>query len=126
VFRTQDDAALDRERPTFIEQLLRGEALLEDIEDFVETWHDAPDDSSIAAQSLEEFLGMTWDEYRLWVERPEALRFIAAAHRQGKPIATILSSVDRYGLAARAGDQREAHELLQWLIERGRAQEIPL
>ena len=126
MFSTRDDAALERERPTYMEQLLRGEALLEDIEDFVEAWHDAPDDSSIPAQSLEEFLGMTWDEYRLWVERPEALRFIAAAHRQEKPVATILSSVDRYGLVARADDQREAHELLQWLIERGRVLGTPL
>jgi len=82
VSEARDNAALIHEQRTYMEQLLCGDALLEDIEDFVEAWHDAPDDSSIAAQSLEEFLGMTWDEYRLWVERPEALRFIAAAHRQ--------------------------------------------
>ena len=119
------DTALDREQPSYMEQLLQGKALLEDIDDFVDAWHDAPDDSKISSLSLEEFLGMSADEYRLWVERPESLRFIAAAHRNKQPVAAILKKEDRYGLAARAEDQGEAHELLRWLIDRGRVKELP-
>jgi hypothetical protein len=77
------DAALDRQQPSYMEQLLHGDALLEDIDNFVDAWHDAPDASKSASLSLEEFLGMRADEYRLWVERPESLRFIAAAHVAG-------------------------------------------
>jgi hypothetical protein len=124
VFKSQD-TALDQEQPSYIDQLLHGDALLEDIDNFVDVWHDAPDDSRIASLSLEEFLGMSSEEYRLWVERPESLRFIAAAHRNKQPVAAILGEEDRYGLAARAEDQGVAHELLRWLIERGRVQELP-
>lgn len=119
------DTALDREQPSYMEQLLHGDALLEDIDNFIDAWHDAPDDSKSASLSLEEFLGMSADEYRLWVERPESLRFIAAAHRHKQPIAAILGKEDRYGLAARSEAQGEAHELLRWLIERGRVKEFP-
>jgi hypothetical protein len=108
-----------------MDQRLHGDALLEDIDNFVDAWHDAPDDSKSASLSLEEFLGMSADEYRLWVEHPESLRFIAAAHRHKQPVAAILGKEDRYGLAARAEDQGEAHELLRWLIERGRVKELP-
>jgi hypothetical protein len=108
-----------------MEQLLHGEVLLEDIDNFVDVWHDAANESKIASLSLDEFLGMSADEYRLWVERPESLRFIAAAHRHNQPVAAILRKEDRYGLAARAEDQGEAHELLRWLIDRGRVKELP-
>jgi hypothetical protein len=124
VFKSRD-AALDREQPSYMEQLLRGDVLLEDIDNFIDVWHDAPNDAKIASLSLEEFLGMSADEYRLWVERPESLRFIAAAHRYQQPVSAILGKEDRYGLAARAEDQGEAHELLRWLIERGRVKELP-
>jgi hypothetical protein len=113
-------------QPAYMDQLVRGEVLLEDIDDFVDVWHDAPADSKIASQALEEFLGMTREEYRLWVERPESLRFIAAAHKTNSPVARILASCNEYGLAARASDQGEAKELLQWLIERGRVKQPPL
>jgi hypothetical protein len=68
---------------------------------------------------------MTPDEYALWVERPESLRFIVAAHRAKLPVSAILATRDEFGLAARANEQSEAHELLQWLIDRGRIKETP-
>lgn len=94
MFKARDNA-LNREQPTYMEQLLRGEVQLPDIDDFVDVWHDAPGDSKSASQGLEEFLGMSGDEYQLWVERPESLRFIAAAHRQSKHVATDSSRASR-------------------------------
>lgn len=70
-------------KPTFMDLLLSGEALAQDVDNFIDTWHDAPDGSEVASLSIEEFLGMTADEYRLWVEQPDSLRFIVAAHKQG-------------------------------------------
>lgn len=105
---------------TYMDLLLRGEALMQDIDDFVDRWHDTPDDSAASALSLAEFLGMTAEEYQLWVEHPAALRYIAAARKAEQPIAAVLESRDQFGLAARAGDQGEAEGLLHWLIECGR------
>jgi hypothetical protein len=98
---------------------------LEDIEDFVASWHEAPEGTPVAMRELHDFLGMTWDEYRLWVEHPESLRFIAAAHKNDQPVTLVLSTLDRTGVAARAADQADAHKLLQWLIDRGRVEESP-
>ncbi|MGH3252202.1 MAG: hypothetical protein ACRDOI_39155 [Trebonia sp.] len=107
-------------KPTFMDLLLGGEVLAQDIDSFIDAWHDAPDGSEAASLSLAEFLGVTAGEYRLWVEQPDSLRFIAAAHKAGQPVETLLASRDRLGLAARASDQNEAEKLVQWLIKRGR------
>jgi hypothetical protein len=66
---------------------------------------------------------MTEDEYQLWVEHPDSLRFIAAAHKTKQPVGKLLVSRDQLGVAARASDQTEAERLVQWLIKRGRIEE---
>ncbi len=109
--------------PTYMDLLLSGKALQEDIEDFVADWHNAPEGTAPASQKLEDFLGMSWDDYRLWTEHPESLRFIALAHKVGQPVAAVLQEIESTGVAARAEDQSEARKLLQWLIDRGRVKE---
>ena len=47
---------------SFIDQYIKGEVSEEDIHDFIDIWHE--DDTT---QTLFEFLGMTWDEYAMWV-----------------------------------------------------------
>lgn len=110
---------------TYMSLLLRGGALLEDIDDYIARWHDAPEGSVAASQSLEDFLGMSWDEYQLWVEHPESLRFIVAARKAKQSVAVVEETLNRSGVAARASEQREAHKLLRWLMERGRVKESP-
>lgn len=56
---------------TFLELVLTGEAQGEDIEDFVDHWHEGE-----TACSLTEFLGMSDDEYALWVEQPATLELV--------------------------------------------------
>lgn len=121
--RRRFSPVMDDSQPTYMDLLLKGKVLQEDIDDFVASWHDAPEGSVAASQSLEGFLGMTWDEYRLWVERPESLRFIVAAHRANLPVETVVEA--SAGVAARTDDQSEAGKLLRWLIERGRVREEP-
>lgn len=65
---------------TFIQQCLRGDALSSDVNDFVDAWHEAGTDLPLYA-----FLGMTHDEYKLWLEKPAALDLIISA-RQGNPV----------------------------------------
>ena len=125
MFRRRVAADKDEPRRTYMDLLLSGEVLQDDVDDFVARWHEAPEDSPAAHQSLEDFLGMTWDEYRLWVEHPESLRFIAAAHKAEQPIATVLRKLDRTGVAARTSEQGEAYKLLRWLIDHNRVEECP-
>jgi hypothetical protein len=106
--------------PTYMDLLLRGEVLMQDIDDFVDAWHDEPEGSATSSMSLAEYLGMTDDEYQLWVEHPSSLRFIAAAHKAEQPVEKLLVSYDQLGLAARASDRTEAEQLVQWLVKLGR------
>ncbi|MNI91290.1 hypothetical protein HAV21_11030 [Paenarthrobacter sp. MSM-2-10-13] len=102
-------------RGTFISACLSGTALLDDVDDWVEEWHESPQD-----MSLDDFLGFSHEEGALWAERPESLRFIVAAHRYGKPVQTILLSRDDFALAARASDSAEATAVLGWLRQTNR------
>ena len=88
---------------TFVDACLTGRALAEDIDDWVDRWHDANGCPQGHAQSLDEFLGMTPSEGALWAEKPEALRFVVAAHRYGRSVDDILRGRDEYALAARGG-----------------------
>ena len=49
----------------------------DDIDDFVKEWHESKSELSI-----HEFLGMTEDEYKLWVEQPEILEAILTARQK--------------------------------------------
>jgi hypothetical protein len=54
---------------TFMQKCLAGEAVPDDIDDFVDRWHDGGG----SGESLAEFLGFTDDEYKRWAEEPMAL-----------------------------------------------------
>lgn len=105
---------------SFIERVLAGRAYARDIDDFVEYWHEAPEGSDAAKVELHEFLGLTWDEYKLWTERPESLRFSIAAHRANQSVHDVIKQTALAGAAARSSEHAEAAKVLQWLIERGR------
>lgn len=110
---------LDHE-PTFIDLVLAGRALHSEIDDYISRWHDAPDDSPAAAMELHEFLGLTWEEYRLWGEQPTALRFIVRSRMHGQPLSEVLTEASELAAAARAADEHDAAKVLEWLIARGR------
>ena len=60
----------------FIDMCLSGDALPDEIDDFVDRWHEGDSDLSI-----HEFLGMTREEYLSWVKDPNALpRILDARH----------------------------------------------
>jgi hypothetical protein len=97
---------------TFIDLVLAGEATLDDINDWVSLWHREP-----RGRELHEFLGMSWDEYALWVEMPAALDFLVAARRRGEPLFKVIEETSR---DERADDHSDAMEIVQWLRATGR------
>ena len=62
---------------TFVAATLQGKATLEEIDKWVECWHD----DKAYAGSLAEYLGMSDREYALWLSKPRMLRSIVEAHR---------------------------------------------
>ncbi|OXR40144.1 hypothetical protein B7C42_07768 [Nocardia cerradoensis] len=101
---------------TFVDAVLAGHALVEDIDDWADRWHDAGG----LGIDLHEYLGMSWDEYALWVEQPDSIRFIVAAHRYSTPVTELLVSRDEFALAARSQSPGAAEKVLLWLVETGR------
>lgn len=55
---------------TFVELFLIKKVTFDEIDDFVEDWQDGHE----PAMSLHEYLGMSPDEYKFWVEKPEEFR----------------------------------------------------
>ncbi|MFC0533028.1 hypothetical protein [Phytohabitans kaempferiae] len=90
-----------------------------DIHDYIERWHDAPPESVEASMELHDFLGMSWDEYRLWGEQPSSLRFILAARRAEQSVSEVLRQAKTVGAAARSRDSSDAERVLSWLAKRG-------
>jgi hypothetical protein len=66
-------------RQTFIDLVLAGQIAATSIDDFVEEWHHSPAGGRAGTIELHEYLGLTWDEYSLWVEQPESLRSLTVA-----------------------------------------------
>ncbi len=102
---------------SFIKMCLAGDVLEDEIDEFVDRWHDGIIGEG---QQLYELLGMTWEEYSLWATRPSILPFILAAHKNKTDVTTELNQ-ERYALAARAETAKEAEQIEDWLKSIGKA-----
>ena len=60
----------------FIEAVIAGQAHVDDIDDYVDEWH-----NSATTLKLHEWLGMSRDEYGTWVDDPSRLRSIVDHYR---------------------------------------------
>jgi hypothetical protein len=99
---------------TYVDAVLDGATLWTDIDDWVDRWHEGP-----STLELHDFLGMDWEEYRLWAEQPAALRFILAAREFEQPVADVLS-FSTEAIAARGLSDEDARTVKQWLQRTGR------
>ena len=97
----------------FVDMCLSGEALLEEIDDFVDKWHEA--DSGLP---IHKFLGFTPTEYAMWVERPETLGYIILARRHSISLEEAIAQGE--SVAARTQSWGNAKALLEWLKKTGR------
>lgn len=96
----------------FIQLAVDGYVMADEIDDFVETWHD-----SISDEELHDYLGLTWQEYSLWVSDNDNIYIIIAARRDNKSVLEAvndnLRSANR--LAARADDVSKLATLQRWI-----------
>ena len=57
---------------TFFDAYLAGRAVADEVDDFVEAWHENP-----RGQEIYEYLGLSREEYEQWVKDPDVLPRIA-------------------------------------------------
>jgi hypothetical protein len=105
---------MSKPQDTFVDLCLAGEAFAHEIDDFIDEWHEEDD-----PRELDEFLGMTEEEYAIWVERPEALNHILFARKHEMPFKKAIQWSEGYAIAARAS-QEEARQIVEWLKKTGR------
>ena len=102
----------------FIAKCQMGEVLLDEIDDFVDEWHESDSESPIY-----EFLGMTRYEYFLWLKSPDVLPYIVKARRDGldlkENLPELIEEINTLPLAARSDDTHRVAELLEWVKRRG-------
>jgi hypothetical protein len=104
--------------PTFFDLYSSGQALSDDIDDFIDSWHEGAD---LQARSLplHEYLGLTLDEYELWVHDPDVLPQILIARRESRPLSEVMNDyLDELPMAARADDAATVKALRAWLANR--------
>ena len=81
----------------FINDVINADAILDEIDDYIEKWHDSDTDCSVF-----EYLGMTEEEYFLWVENDFYLKYIISAHEKDINISQLLTNEllkeESYGL----------------------------
>lgn len=99
----------------FISECLQGRALATDIDDYIDSWHEGETTDALPA-----FLGMSEQEYAVWVERPSALKLIIFARKSNLAFDQLFRFNEGHSLAARATSPEEVATLLAWLRTTGR------
>ena len=65
--------------PTFVEDLLQSDAIIEDFDDYVERWHALSDNEE--APNLHDYLGISFEEYVAVCRDRNAWHLVVAARR---------------------------------------------
>ncbi len=103
------------DQSSFVDLVLKGEAQIGEIDDFVEKWHEGHD-----ARDLSHYLGMRSDEYSLWLENPEMLALICATRRSRQSLAQAVNErLADLRLIAKPGDRAKLTSLHSWLRRQG-------
>ena len=97
--------------PTFIENAVAGSLAGEDMDDFIDQWHASP-----GGLELFEYLGMTEDEYDVWLRDPRFLEFIVQARAEAPGRTDRLDAILN---VAQRDDSEDAQRLVAWLREAG-------
>jgi|SRR5690606_17839685 len=102
---------------SFVDLCLAGDVLEDEIDGFVDMWHEDQD----TELELHEYLGMTWEEYSVWATKPSVLPFILSARKKGTTFDAEMNQ-QRLALAARAETAEEARKMEAWLKLIGKIQ----
>jgi hypothetical protein len=95
---------------SFVDACLAGDCDAEAIHDFIDQWHEGG-----TGVPLWQFLGMTRDEYGLWMEDADALPAILYSHRFGVTVEEALRSLR---VAARGANAETIEKVERWIKDR--------
>ena len=105
----------DARTPSFFDLYSRGEASPDDIDDHVGRWHDTYNKLP-QYPPLHEFLGLSREEYEVWLYDPFALPYILQARRSGGDLVEIMAArYEELRAANRAADGTILFSLGNWL-----------
>jgi hypothetical protein len=105
----------EKSMSNFVDMCVQGDVLLEEVDDFVDEWHESGGNGI----PLHTYLGMNRSEYSLWTVDPDVLPFVVAARRENRDVAEVIEQFNALPLAARADGPLEARKLLKWLKSEG-------
>ena len=97
---------------SFVDACVAGDCDAEAIHDFIDRWHEGG-----TGVPLWQFLGMTRDEYGLWVEDADALPAILYSHRFG---VTVEEALRALSLRAEGQEAEQLQRVERWVTERER------
>jgi hypothetical protein len=97
---------------SFMDLVLQGRVLSDEIDDFVERWHD--NDST---EEIYEYLGLTFEEYSLWVSDPDNIDIIIYARHADKPLTEAVNDNLQHEerIAARSDEAAKISALARWI-----------
>lgn len=75
---------------SFIDKCIEGDALIFEIDDYVEDWHTGKYNTS-----LSKFLGMTKIEYNAWMLDDSIIPYIVNAHKNNISFETIIHNLNK-------------------------------
>jgi hypothetical protein len=99
---------------TFMDLAVDGRVMADEIDNYVEAWHDSNRDCEVF-----EFLGMTFEEYSLWVMDPELINIVIASRVKSVGLLEAVNDnvTNTERLAARAGEARDVARLREWIAK---------
>ena len=106
--------------PKFFDLYSTGNALAQEIDDYIDLWHSYAPTSE--GRPLHEFLGLSEQEYNLWIQDSSALEYILLSRREQRPLKEIIQectdAADHMHIAARAADPCMIKAFKRWLDAR--------
>lgn len=93
----------------FIMDCLNGDALITEVNDYIDVWHDSEDEE----MPLYQFLGMTKKEYELFVMDENYLGVIITAHKENSNVVSLMQQTSRF--AARSNNSETTEAIERWL-----------
>lgn len=99
---------------TFIELCVQGRASLDEVDDFIERWHDKGGDTS-----LHDFLGLSDIEYSLWINDPDVLPYVLLSRKELRPFIQVVDETYYCRLAKGTENSGKLQLVRDWLHHHG-------